>query len=146
MNELPRNKYANENFLRDPLNLMRALATNVLARERQTIISIDRPLPHASGVFWKDNVHEWMCDGSRAVWRGGRAGSLQELENENGPAEPRRRSRKTNRSHERAMRGRIDQNDRRSCGNSATRSGNEKRVVITRCSTPTRISCGQCRG
>jgi len=33
MSELPRNKYANENFLRDPLNLMPALATNVLARD-----------------------------------------------------------------------------------------------------------------
>src|SRR5438045_682909 len=67
MNELPRNKYVNENFLRDPLNLMRALATNVLASERQTIISIDRPLQYASGPFWRDSVHELMCDGSRAV-------------------------------------------------------------------------------
>jgi hypothetical protein len=32
MSELPRNKYVNENFLRDPLNLMLALATNVVAR------------------------------------------------------------------------------------------------------------------
>jgi hypothetical protein len=67
MSELPRNKYANENFSRDPLNLMAELVTNVLARKTQTIISIHRTLPCASGLFSRDNVYELMRDGSRAV-------------------------------------------------------------------------------
>jgi hypothetical protein len=57
MSELPRNKYANENSLCVPLNLMLALATNVLTRETQTIISIYHSPAVCKRTFLRDNVY-----------------------------------------------------------------------------------------
>jgi hypothetical protein len=64
MSELPRNKYVNENFLRDPLNLMLTLATNVM-RARDTNNYFNRPL----AAVCKRAVYERQrarinCDGS----------------------------------------------------------------------------------
>jgi hypothetical protein len=67
MSELPRNKYANENSLCVPLNLMLALATNVLTCETQTIISIYRSPVVCKRTFFERQRARIKRGGSRAV-------------------------------------------------------------------------------